>query len=501
MIPYKSIVRLYKDKKKPLYLQLANQLMQLIKEGTLISDAPLPSSRKLAELLNLHRKTVIAAYEELQLQGWITTIPKKGTFVNSKVPIIIQKDFKVKNAINKKTIAGFTFYKNKELIPHTNNQKKELIYINDGVPDTRLAPLKELAIIYRNIVSKKNTIQYINYGTTHGNNDLRRVLAIYLNQTRGLKITEENILITRGSQMGIYLSSQLIIKQKDIIVTGETNYISADRTFLHQGAEIKRIKVDTNGLCINDLEKLCATTKIKAIYITSHHHHPTTVTLSAERRIAILQLAKKYNFAILEDDYDYDFHYSHSPILPLASHDTNGNVIYLGSICKSVAPVFRVGYMIATKDVINEAATRRKYIDRQGDALLEMTFSKFIANGDLQRHTNKVLKIYKERRDLFCKLIKEELSEFLEFEIPKGGMAIWVVLHKKYKWKQIAEISEKHNLRITDWKNYDPTNSGHNGMRFGFASYTLKEIEILVLRLKKTLEEVKKENYGHLKHC
>ena len=123
----------------------------------------------------------------------------------------------------------------------------------------------------------------------------------------------------------------------------------------------------------------------------------------------------------MEDDYDYDFHYNHSPILPLASHDNNGNVIYLGSICKSVAPVFRIGYMIATKDVIDEAATRRKYIDRQENALLELRFSKFIADGSLERHTNKILKIYKQRRNFFCDLLKQELSEYIDFEIRKAA--------------------------------------------------------------------------------
>lgn len=491
MIPYKSIIKLKKEKGQPLYLQLTNIFIELIKEGTLISGAKLPSSRKLSELVQVHRKTVLAAYEELQLQGWIITMPKKGTFVNSKVPIVIQKKLDGNQEGRKSETAGFEYYKNEHLIPHKEREYKDVIYINDGIPDTRLAPLKELAIIYRNIVSKKNTLQFINYGTAHGNRTLRENIAVYLNQTRGLKITKENVLITRGSQMGIYLAAQLILKPKDIIVVGETNYMSGDRTFLHQGAEIKRVPVDADGLCIDALEKICSQHKIKGIYITSHHHHPTTVTLSAERRIGILQLAKKYKFAILEDDYDYDFHYNHSPILPLASHDSNGNVMYLGSICKSVAPVFRVGYMIATKDVIDEAATRRKYIDRQGDALLEMTFSKFIANGDLERHTNKILKIYKQRRNYFCKLLKEEVSEYLDFEVPKGGMAVWIRLDKKYNWEDVSRVSKKHKLVITNWKNYDPTNSGHNGMRFGFASYNLQELENLVVRLKKALVEVK----------
>ncbi len=494
MIPYKSIIHINKEKGNAIYLQLTNAFIGLIKDGTLISGSKLPSSRKLSELLQIHRKTVLACYEELQLQGWITTLPQKGTFVSSKVPIIVQKDFLQNKETAKSEKAGFHFYKNEHLIAHTDKANTSTIYINDGIPDTRLAPLKELAIIYRNIVAKKNTIQFINYGTAHGNNYLRENIAKYLNETRGLKITKDNVLITRGSQMGIYLAAQLIVKPKDCIVVGETNYISADKTFLHEGAILKRVKVDADGLCIKSLEKICKKNRVKAIYITSHHHHPTTVTLSAERRIAILQLAKKYKFAILEDDYDYDFHYSHSPILPLASHDKNGNVMYLGSICKSVAPVFRVGYMVATKDVIDEAAIRRKYMDRQGDALLEITFSKFIASGDLQRHTNKVLKIYKERRDFFCKLLKEELSEFINFEIPKGGMAVWVQLNKKYNWEQISKVAKTHQLEITDWKNYDPTNSKHNGMRFGFAAYNVEEIHNLIHRLKNTFSEIKNYN-------
>ena len=144
-------------------------------------------------------------------------------------------------------------------------------------------------------------------------------------------------------------------------------------------------QVDENGLDTVRIEAICKKQQIKAVYVTSHHHHPTTVTLSAERRIHLLNLAQKYRFAIIEDDYDYDFNYNHSPILPLASHDTNGNVIYIGSVCKTVAPVFRIGYLIASKEFVNEAANLRRIVDRQGDALLELTFADFIKNGDLDQ--------------------------------------------------------------------------------------------------------------------
>jgi GntR family transcriptional regulator/MocR family aminotransferase len=291
--------------------------------------------------------------------------------------------------------------------------------------------------------------------------------------------------------MGIYLSSKLLLQKDDIIIVGETNYGSADTNFLQRKANLVRVSVDENGLTINEIEQICKKTSIKAVYVTSHHHHPTTVTLSAERRIHLLNLAQKYNFAIIEDDYDYDFNYEHSPILPLASHDTNGNVIYIGSICKTVAPVFRVGYLIAHENFVNEAANQRRFIDRQGDALLELTFEDFIKNSDLDRHIKKVMKVYKARRDLFCTLLKENFKDVFTFEIPKGGMAVWLTLNKKYSWKTIAEIAKKQKLEIGEWKRYDLAKSGHNAIRMGFATYNEEEIYELMNRLSKIIDEVK----------
>ncbi len=237
----------------------------------------------------------------------------------------------------------------------------------------------------------------------------------------------------------------------------------------------------------DEIEFLCKKQKIKAVFLTSHHHHPTTVTLSAKRRIHLLNLAKTYHFAIIEDDYDYDFNYNHAPILPLASHDANGNVIYIGSFCKTVAPVFRVGYLVAPKSFITAAANFRRIIDRQGDALLELTFADFIKNGDLDRHIKKVLKIYKTRRDLFCELLQKELSDFFTFQIPKGGMAVWVTLSKKYDWYVVAKMAQKYHLEIGDWQRYDSANTKHNAVRMGFANYTTEEIHVLINRLKATM--------------
>ncbi|WP_299885809.1 PLP-dependent aminotransferase family protein [uncultured Lacinutrix sp.] len=491
MFPFKTSIKFDRKSNQALYLQLSNQIIQCIKNQTLAPNTKLPGSRILAKDLNVHRKTIVACYEELLLQGWVESIPKKGTFVLRNLPILQQQKINSSKVIGLKKSTGFSFYKNSILSKKLTKKNDDFIYLNDGVSDSRLTPINEIARTYRRISAKKNIFDYLSYGSTYGNATLRNVLANYLNSTRGLNISKDNVLITRGSQMGIWLSAQLLLQKDDIIIVGNTNYESADSTFLNQHAKLVRVMVDKNGIVTDDIENLCKHQQIKAVYVTSHHHHPTTVTLSAKRRIHLLNLAKQYNFAIIEDDYDYDFNYNHAPILPLASHDTNGNVIYIGSICKTIAPVYRIGYLIASTEFVDEASKLRGFIDRQGDALLELTFASFIKSGDLDRHIRKVLKIYKQRRDLFCKLLKAELGSFFQFEIPKGGMAVWVKLNSNYCWETIAEIAKEYKLEIGDWQRYDSAKLNHNYIRIGFAAYNDEEIYELINRFKKAFNDVK----------
>ena len=493
MFPYKTTIILDRTSKESLFLQLTNQFITLIKAGKLAPGTKLIGSRGLAELLQVHRKTVVACYEELVMQGWVETVPKKGTFVLNSLPLLKTQDYDLEeNADN--NITGFSFYKTE--FPEKKIVLKDgWMFVNDGVSDGRLTPTEEIAKIYRRISARKNIHQYLGYGSTIGNEQLRSVLANYLNETRGLTITKDYILITRGSQMGIWLSTQLLLQKEDVVVVGETNYASADLTFLEKTSHLQRIPVDEHGIVTKALEQLCEQKQIKAVYVTPHHHHPTTVTLCAQRRIHLLNLAKKYGFAIIEDDYDYDFNYNHAPILPLASHDLHHNVIYIGSVCKTVAPVFRVGYLISNPEFVKEVSKIRGFVDRQGDALQELTFAEFIKSGDLDRHIRKVMKVYKKRRDVFCSLLESKLSDFVSFEKPKGGMAVWLTLNKRYTWQQVAEVAKKYKLELGDVTRYDFAKTHHNAIRMGFATFTEEELYELITRLEaafcKVLEKSK----------
>ncbi|WP_378173518.1 PLP-dependent aminotransferase family protein [Aquimarina sp. SS2-1] len=488
IFPFKNNIDLNRKSNRHLYLQLCDQIIGFIKSGKLAPSSKLPGSRKLSEDLKVHRKTVIAAYDELISQGWIESIPAKGTFVSQDLPIVNPKRLKNShNSKKKEQNAGFPFKKREHLARKGIETIKAVLIVDEGVPDHRLAPIEDIAKNYRNITKKVHHRELLTYGDTHGNIDLRKALVSYLNQSRGLKTTIDNILITRGSQMGIYIASQLLLNNEKTIITGNTNYMTADNTFTEANGLIKRVSVDQYGISTNEIEKICKKQQISAVYVTSHHHHPTTVTLSAERRMHLLELAHQYNFAILEDDYDYDFHYSNAPILPLASNDLFGNVIYIGGFTKIIAPALRIGYFVASKDVVDEAASFRRILDRQGDTVLEQTLARMIINGDVQRHSNKVRKIYKTRRDLFCSLLKEKLGDFFDFEVPHGGMAVWVRLKQPYNWDVVMTETLKHNVAFNpEWRRYDNDNSGHNGIRIGFAALNEKEIAKVI----KTLEIV-----------
>ncbi|HXB08173.1 MAG TPA: PLP-dependent aminotransferase family protein, partial [Puia sp.] len=367
--------------------------------------------------------------------------------------------------------------------------RKERLAFNDGFPDTRLAPVELLIREYRRFSNYRFTAKFLSYGPAQGSENLRNELARFLNVTRGLAINPGNILITKGAQMAMYLLSEILVRRGDSVVVGDPGYLGASEVFRHAGAEVCPVPVDADGLDIGALDRLCRKKKIRMVYVIPHHHTPTTVTLCAERRQALLALAKKYSFAVLEDDYDFDFQYASNPILPLASIDTCGNVVYVGSFCKTIAPAIRIGFMVAPVNLIEQATQLRKLVDRQGEQLMEEAMANLLRNGDIDRHLKKANKIYHERRDRLCGLLGSELGSRVEFCVPNGGFAIWT----KFNGMAVRDVSaaaSRLGLGIGTGEDYwhDPRQrAGATAVRLGFASLNEKEMEEAVGLLKKAM--------------
>lgn len=490
MLPFKSIVHIDRESRTPVYLQIVNAIIREVKKGRLEAGTKLPGSRQLAVLLKVHRKTVVTAYDELLAQGWIEIMPAKGTFIHRNIPKSQYKSLNPRvNGIPKVALETGYELNAKPFLAFPEASNPKLLHLDDGLPDIRLAPLQALAREYRNVTKAKIWRRYFHYGSPLGDEHLREQLASYLLTTRGIRVSIDNIIVTRGSIMGIYLLTQSLLKPRDKVIVGQTNYGTANMMISHVGAELLRVPVDRHGLDVDAIELLCQKETIRAIYVASHHHHPTTVTLSAERRVKLLDLAKTYRFAILEDDYDYDFHYASSPILPLASADEHGMVAYIGSISKSVAPAFRIGFVVGPTNLVNELAKLRRIVDRQGDLVLEKAVAILFEEGEIRRHLRKAIQVYQERRDLLCQLLTDQLQDFVSFDKPEGGLAIWTRFDKNLALPILAKNAENQGLYFANGLGYNPPNELLNATRLGFGSSTFEELENAVAILKKVCEQ------------
>ncbi len=483
--PYESFILINRSSEISIYMQISNQLINAIQRGFLPFGIKLPGTRALSIILQVHRNTIVAAYEELFAQGWVESLPNKGTFIigkNQKKPFQI-KDFEKNNLEHYPKSTGFSFKTSNILDNPFEYSDCEYIF-NDGVPDIRLTQIDHHSRIYSSILKRK--AHKIGQYNQDGSEFFKKNLSEFLNLSRGLPISKNNLLITRSTEMSIYIVSEILLSAGDVVLVGELSYFSVNMIFQKAGVKIQPISIDEEGINVEEVREACKKQKIRMLYLTPHHHYPTTVTLSAKRRLELLNLANEFGFIILEDDYDYDFHYDKSPILPLASADTNGMVIYIGSFGKSLVPGFRTGFIVAPENLMTEMRKYLGIIDRQGDVLMEHVLGEMIAEGEINRYLKKSLKIYQERRDYFVSLLEQNLGEYIDFQKPSGGLAVWM------KWKipvnlmQLSRNCAQNNLFIPKTLLYQ--NKNLTAMRLGFGNLNLtemdKSIEILSENIK-----------------
>lgn len=483
-IPYRSIIQIDKSNSQHIYLQIAQQFIQAIERGHLRPGAKLLGTRQLGELLEVHRNTITAAYEELFAQGWVEIIANKGTFISSELPLLhpsTEEEYRYPNT------TGYRFRKSFLLDNPFEKNNYELSF-NDGTPDIRLTQLDDLSRIYSANLKRKVNRRKMGYYNHDGSEYFKEQLTLYLQHSRGLAISKDNLLITRSMEMSLFIIAEIILEPSDTVVVAELSYFSANMIFQKAGNRIKTIPVDEDGIDTNALRKLCEQETIRMVYVTPQQHYPTTVPLSAQRRMDLLQLANQYGFIVVEDDYDYDFHYEKQPILPLASNDQNGMVIYVGSFGKSLAPGFRTGFIVAPRNIMHEMRKHLGIIDRQGDILMEQALGELIQEGVVDRHLKKSLKVYKERRDHFGYMLSKHIGEWVQFTTPKGGLAFWLNWKKAINLYELAKRCATKQLFLPKTLLYQSSKT--TGTRIGFGNLDMEEMEQAVKILKLVLEEM-----------
>ncbi|KJH55309.1 MocR-like pyridoxine biosynthesis transcription factor PdxR [Acinetobacter calcoaceticus] len=469
--PWQIHFRIDEREEKTVFLKLTNLISQEILSGRLVQGTMLPGSRSLSKELGINRKTVQAVYEELEAQGWLVTRPRKGTFVADILP---EKQLKIE-PVNERKVNDKPTIQEVALYPH-----------NDGVPDPRLIPYELFSRAYRHALIKITQNQYMGYGNPQGMIELRQALQKMLSMERFMSVAEDEICIVRGSQMGIFLASRALPNRQGVIVVEELYYPSAFKAFQSNGFQVVSVKLDEQGIVIEDLERILQEHSVAAIYTTPHHQYPTTVTMTMSRRLQLLELSKKWGFYIIEDDYDHEFHYDSRPMPPLVSLPHSELVIHVGSLSKVFAPGIRLGYIVASQTIIQSITEDILLIDRQGNNITELALADLMQRGEIKRHIRKMKKIYQLRRDHALTEFSRVFSGDVQIQPPAGGMALWVKFQKSFTKVQALKLDK---LNMDTEHKFRQDDSSNRCIRFGFAALSEQEITSLIEKLNEVLNK------------
>jgi GntR family transcriptional regulator / MocR family aminotransferase len=483
MARWEFVLPLERQRGVPLFQQIARAIAADIRRGRLRPGDPLPGTRTLARALGVQRLTVVSAFDDLIAEGWLVSHPASGTFVSSDLPDPKPRRFAPQRTPNPAppNRAGYDLLAAPEPELPYEVPRGSLLFAPSR-PDVRLAPGALIGRAYRRAIGKPGGA-LLSYAAPEGHPRLRDALAAMLASTRGLAATSANVLVTRGSQMAISLLARALVRPGDVVAVEELGYRPAWETFRLAGARVVGVPVDKDGIRIDRLERAIADHGVRAVYVTPHHQFPTTVTLSAGRRMKLLDLARDHRFAIFEDDYDHEFHYDGRPVLPLASVDSAGVVVYIGTLSKVLAPGLRLGYIVAPVPLIERIAAHRSYVDTQGDQVLEYAIGELLEDGAIQRHVRRMRREYRARRDVLVAALRDELADDLTFTVPAGGIALWARARRALDVDAWARAARARGAVIVTGSAYTLDGRAEPCVRLGFASLNAKELQEGVRRL------------------
>lgn len=471
------------EAREPLQLQIVRAITTAIQGRRILPGSALPGSRQLAEELGVHRNTVVLALQRLEAEGWIEARPNRGTFVAERLPDP-GREGPMAGASPSPEEPGFDLPSGLDPLTGPAPAKIDLA---EGLPDPRLAPMEALAKAYQRAL-RRHGDTLLASGEPKGNGHLRTTLAEFLSERRGLRVDPEQVLVTRGSRMGFDLMCLSLLKRGGAVAVenpGNPALCAALRRM--PAVTVEPIPVDREGLQVDALEAVLSRTPLRFLYLTPQHQFPTTVPLSAPRRAKLLALARQHRLAILEDDYDADYHYTPGPQLPLASADPTGQVVYMGSLSKLLAPGVRLGFLVAPRGLVDRLGRVRAVLDRQGDRVLEWAVGDLIRDGDLARHIRRARRLYQERRDLLAGLLRERLGGQLDFAVPEGGMALWAEAAPGFDLEGWVGRCRGQNLVLNPGRVYEVDGLPLGGTRISFAELEADELREAVERMRRAL--------------
>lgn len=463
-----EIARQNRPARLPLHRQLYEALRRSILDGKLAAGERLPSSRDLTQDLQLSRNTVVAAINQLMVEGYLVSHIGSGTFVSDNVPRLPAPPHRgapsgqATLSARGLALSGSFCATELEIQPFT-----------PGIADFSAFPVA----LWQRLQNKHWRMTYpdmLDYSSSGGYAPLRRAVADYLRVFRSVPMDLEQVIITSGTQESLVLCAQLLANQGDAVWLEDPAYWGAVKAFMATGLSLHAVPVDEQGIAPQASDDAVPP---RLIYVTPSHQYPTGAVMSLARRHQLLTLARQHQAWILEDDYDSEFRFSGPPIASLAGLDTDQRVIYLGSFSKVLYPGLKLGYMVVPKGLA--AAFKRAHYDlnRPGQMPLQAALAEFIEMGHFASALRRARQSYAQRRASLLAALQPCLGPLARITGAEQGLHLCLRLPDTLDDKALAQQLGKQGLTVRPLSNYCLQQTRLRGLIIGYGYAPLAEIE------------------------
>jgi GntR family transcriptional regulator/MocR family aminotransferase len=412
----------------PLHRQLYDGVRSAIVEGRIAPGTRLPSTRALAEALGVSRSTITSSFAQLHSEGYLEATTGSGTFVSSDLPHELGSEGARRGSRKESASIRLSTYGASvaDAGPLEPPRIPGTIDFRDGRPAFDAFPFAAWRrFIAQSLATGSAVLDYS--ADPGGDLALREAIAAYLGRARAIPTRAGEVVIVSGSQQAIDIIARVLVEPGDVVALEEPGYLGAQRTFAANGADLRPIPVDADGIRVDLLEREAANARL--VYVTPSHQFPLGVVLSSERRRALLRWAESAAAIVVEDDYDSAYRYEGRPIPALAGLDVSGRVVYVGTFSKTLFPALRIGYMIVPPALHGVVLAAKAFSDRQSPILEQRALAAFIADGSFERHLRRMRVLYRARRAALLDALRRHFGAGAEVIGDRAGMHLVARLH------------------------------------------------------------------------
>lgn len=436
---YDMNMQLHTGGSRRLYEQIYEHIRNEIKEGKLLQGERLPSTRSLAEYLQVARSTVDFAYAQLVSEGYIEARPYRGYFVCRLEELLEPEQ-------GKGTVQALGGSEEKE--PESEERDARISpggYVCNFNPngiDMSVFPFGVWQRITRNVLSFDNYGLFA-LGEPQGDRDLRVTVSRYLHSARGVNCRPEQIIVGAGNDYLLMLLEKILGRHVKIAMENPT-YKRAYRIFDSFAYHIVSVDMDNHGMIAEELEQADVT----AAYVMPSHQYPTGTVMPIGRRMELLKWAADVpGRYLIEDDYDSEFRYRGKPIPSLQASDKNGSVIYIGTFSKAIAPAIRVSYMVLPETLLHIYKEKCYFYSSTVSRIDQRILNEFISQGYFERYLNKVRKLYREKHDVMLEQLKPFLKDFV-LSGEHAGLHMLLTSKKGLEEKELIRRAAERGIKV-----------------------------------------------------